>query len=127
MRVFRRRRTLRSLALLALAMQAVLAFAQTHTHSYGFAAAQSLAQRAITSGMCRAAAERPCPPSAPHDDHGQCSICGALSLAGAALPQTPPPLPLIHAPLAAPPPTSAVALVEGVSSVHFWARAPPLA
>ncbi len=125
MRVFRRRRTLGLVALLAIALQGVLALAQTHTHTYGFARGEGLAQRAITHGMCRADAAHKCPPSAPHDDH--CSICGALSLAGAALPQTPPPLPLIHAPLGAPPPIRAAALVEDISTVHFQARAPPLA
>ncbi len=126
MRVFRRRQTLRIAALLALAMQVVLAFAQTHTHSYGFAGSRVLAQRAITFGMCRADAAHPCPP-APHDDHEQCSICGALSLAGSALLYAPLALPLVHAPMGAPPPVRAVALVQGVSTVHFQARAPPRA
>jgi hypothetical protein len=125
MRVFRRRHTLRLAALLAFAMQVVLAFAQTHTHSYGFAGSQALAQRAITYGMCRVDAAHRCPPPAPHDDHGQCSICGALSLAGSALLYAPPALPLVHAPMGAPPPVRAVALVRGVSTVHFQARAPP--
>jgi hypothetical protein len=127
MRVFRRRQTLGLVALLALAMQVVLAFAETHTHTYGFAHAEGLAHRAITYGMCRADLGRPCPPPAQHDDHGQCSICGALSLAGAALPQAPPPLPLGLVPLGTPLAIPAVALVQGISTVHFQARAPPLA
>jgi len=115
------------LTLLAIAMQVVLAFAETHSHTYAAAGTQALAQRAITYGMCRVDAERPCPPPPLHDDHGQCAICGALSLAGSALLQVAPPLPLTHVPIGVPPPIRAAALVEGVSTVHFQARAPPRA
>jgi len=82
MRVFRRRSSLGFLVLLAFAMQAVLAFAQTHTHAHSFAVAGKLATRALTYGACSPRAQHPCPPSAPHDD-GNCPVCGAVTLATA--------------------------------------------
>ena len=62
MRFFRRRSSLGFLALLAVAMQAVLAFADTHAHSHTQAVAGKLAMRAITFGACAPRAQHPCAP-----------------------------------------------------------------
>lgn len=126
MRVLRHRHTLGLVALLALAMQALLALAHTHAHGHAIAGADGLAKRAITYGICRVD-ERPCPPSAPHDDHTRCPLCWSMSLASAAVLHAPPALPLSHPRIAAPPPMRAAALVVGAPTVHFQARAPPLA
>ena len=88
MRVFRRRSSLGFLVLLAFAMQAVLAFAgRTRTHIPKRSRAQ-LATRAITYGACAVRAQHPCPPSAPHDDRGNCPICWSVNLATAAILQS---------------------------------------
>jgi hypothetical protein len=125
MRVLRHRHTLGLIALLALAMQAVLALAHTHTHRV--TAGSELATRAITYGMCRVGAERQCPPPAPHDDHAKCPLCWSMSLASAAVPTAPPAIALIHPRVEAPLPVRIAARVQGVSSVQFQARAPPRA
>jgi hypothetical protein len=125
MRVLRQRHTLGLVTLLALAMQVVLALANTHTHKVS--AAGQLATRAITYGMCRVDAERPCPPPAPHDDHSKCPLCWAMGLASAAVLSAPPAIPLIHSRLALPPPVRTAAATLRISTVQFQARAPPRA
>ncbi len=125
MRVLRRRNSLGLVGLLALAMQAALVLAHTHVHTYVAAASEGLAQRAVTYGMCRAGAEQPCSPQAPHDDHGKCPICVSLSLASAAVLDAPPVTPLPTLKFATLAPVHVIASVRGVSSVHFQARAPP--
>lgn len=125
MRVFRRRQTLGFLALLAVAMQGLLAFAHTHVHSPAALRSASLATRAITYGMCRADAERPCPPPARKDDHAGCSLCLAMSLGAAAVLQSPPTLPFAHQPMDLRAPVLATARTQGGESFHFQARAPP--
>ncbi len=125
MRVLRRRNSLGLVGLLALAMQAALVLAQTHVHTYIATASEGLAQRAVTYGMCRVQAERPCSPQAPHDDHGKCPICVSLSLASAAVLDAPPVIPLPALKFAMLAPVRAAESVRGVSSVHFQARAPP--
>jgi hypothetical protein len=127
MRAFRRRHSLGIVALLALALQAALAFAHTHAHTYAVSGSDGLAQRAITYGMCRAQAERPCAPQAPQHDHAKCPICWSMSLASAAVPHAPPSIPLRHPEIAVLAPAPAAAPVRGVSSVQFQARAPPRA
>jgi hypothetical protein len=126
MRVFRRRFSLGFLALLAFAMQAVLAFAQTHSHAHSQAVAGQLATRAITYGACAVRAQHPCPPSAPHDDPSNCPICWSVSLATAAIINQPPAVLAPPARLAAPEPARAVHVLGGDDSVHFQARAPPV-
>jgi hypothetical protein len=127
MRVFRRRSSLGFLALLAFAMQAVLALAQTHAHAHASAAAAGpLAMRAITFGACAPRAEHPCAPSVPRDDGGNCPICWSVNLATAAILHQPPVVPTPPARFAAPEPVNAVHALTGGESVHFQARAPPL-
>ncbi len=125
MRVFRHRHTLGFTALLALAMQVALVFANTHVHTASLQRGDGIAARAITFGLCRADAGRPCPPPARHDDT-KCSICWQIGLAGAAVLSLPPPLPMRQPQIEAPPPPRTVALAQGGESVHFQARAPPL-
>jgi hypothetical protein len=124
MRVFRRRSSLGFLALLAFAMQAVLVFAQTHTHAHMSAVAGKLATRAITYGACIPRAQQPCAPSVPHDD-GNCQICWSVNLATAAILHKPPVVPTPPARFAAPEPVKAVHALAGGESVYFQARAPP--
>jgi len=127
MRVFRRRYPFGFLALLALVVQAVVAFAHTHTHTSVLARADDLAARAITYGMCRASADQPCPPQAPHHDESNCPICWSLSMASAAVLQAPPAIPLRYTQVGRPAPAHTVARLIGSTTVHFQARAPPLA
>lgn len=127
MRVFRRRQSLGFVALLALALQAALAFGHTHAHSYAVSDAEGLAQRAVTYGMCRAVAERPCPPQVPHDDHAKCPICWSMSQASSTVLAVPPAMPLRHPKVVMLAPAPTAAPVRGVLSVHFQARAPPRA
>jgi hypothetical protein len=128
MRVFRRRHTLGCVALVALAMQVALAFAHTHVHTKP-SARESLAARAITFGLCRQSDERPCPrpPSAPHEDHAQCSICVAVSHAGAAVLDAAPGILLRHPAGDTPVSHRTAAQVDGTATVQFQARAPPCA
>ncbi len=127
MRLLRHRHTLGILALLALAMQAVLAVAHTHAHTNAFADATHLSKRAITYGMCRVGAERPCPPPAPHDDHSKCPLCWSMGVASAAVLATPPAIALIYPRVELLPPVCTAMATPGVSTVHFQARAPPIA
>lgn len=127
MQVFRRRHMLRGVALLALVMPALLAFAHTHTHnhSFSFAGANDLPKRAITYGMCPESAEHACPTPAPHDDHGTCTLCLLISLASAAVDNAPPTVALIRLPIETPPPIRTAEAAPRISTVHFQARAPP--
>ncbi len=125
MRVFRRHSSLGLLALLAVAMPAVLAFADTHTHAHSTAVVGKLATRAITYGACAARAQQPCPPSAPHEDRGKCPICWSVNLATAAILHQPPVVPIPPARFAASEPVPALPVLGGDESVHFQARAPP--
>lgn len=126
MRVFRRRSSLGFLALLAVAMQAVLAFADTHTHAHSTVVAGKLATRAITYGACAARAQHPCAPSAPHNDRGNCPICWSVNLATAGILHQLPAVPTPPARFAAPEPVRALPVLGGDESVHFQARAPPV-
>jgi uncharacterized paraquat-inducible protein A len=123
MRFFRRRSSLGFLALLAVAMQAVLAFAETHVHSQ--AVVDKLATRAVTYGACAPRALHPCAPSTPHDDRGNCPVCGAVNLATAAILDQPPAVLTPPARFPAPAPVRVIHAVGGDDSVHFQARAPP--
>jgi hypothetical protein len=123
MRFFRRRSSLGFLALLAVAMQAVLAFAETHVHSQ--AVVDKLATRAVTYGACAPRALHPCAPSTPHDDRGNCPVCGAVNLATAAILDQPPAVLTPPARFPAPALVRVIHAVGGDDSVHFQARAPP--
>ena len=125
MRFFRRRSSLGFLTLLAFAMQAVLAFAETHAHTHSQMVAGKLATRAITYGACSQRAQHPCAPSVPHDDRGNCPICWSVNLATAAILNQPPVVLTPPLRFSAPEPVPAVDAVAGVDSVHFQARAPP--
>jgi uncharacterized paraquat-inducible protein A len=125
MRFFRRRSSLGFLALLAVAMQAVLAFAETHAHVHSQAVVDKLATRAVTYGACAPRALHPCAPSTPHDDRGNCPVCGAVNLATAAILDQPPAVLTPPARFPAPAPVRVIHAVGGDDSVHFQARAPP--
>jgi hypothetical protein len=125
MRVLRRRFSLGLLALLAVAMQMVLAFADTHAHAHSPIAGK-LATRAITYGACAVRAQHPCPPTTPHDDRGNCPICWSVNLASTAILQQPPALPVPPARFVVPPPAPALPVLAGDKSVNFQARAPPV-
>ena len=139
MRIFRHRHMQVFVALLAFAMQAVLAFADTHTHgtprSFAMlhaaaqhAAAQhadgSLTTRAVTYGLCRVGPGKACPAPAQDDDRN-CPLCASLALAGTAVLGVPPPLPVRDVVIAPPAPALAAALALDGATVHFQARAPP--
>ena len=125
MRFFRRRSSLGFLALLAVAMQAVLACAETHAHVHSQAVVGKLATRAVTYGACAPRALHPCAPSTPHDDRGNCPVCGAVNLATAAILDQPPAVLTPPARVPAPAPIRVIQAVGGDDSVHFQARAPP--
>jgi hypothetical protein len=126
MRFLRGRSALAGLALLAFAMQAVLALALTHAHTHRHAGiAGGLETRAITYGACRANAQRPCPLPVPHDDDGKCPICWSMTQAGSAVLHHPPVISFQHLQIEAPPPARVVAVANGKETVHFQARAPP--
>jgi hypothetical protein len=125
MRVFRRRLSLGCLALLATAMQVVLAVAHTHAHTHFQTGAGDLATRAITFGACHAGSEQPCIPSCPHDDRAKCTMCLSVSLASAAVLNAPPAVPVLPQRITAPLPFQVRTFVCGGESVHFQARAPP--
>lgn len=126
MRFLRRRSALGCLALLAFAMQAVLALALTHAHTHRHAGfAGGLETRAITYGACRSSAQHPCPLPVPHDDDSNCPICWSVSLATSAVLQQPPVIAVQPLQIDAPPPARVVAVVYGNETVHFQARAPP--
>jgi hypothetical protein len=124
MRILRRRFSLGLLALLAAAAQLALAFADTHTHSHGPIAGK-LATRAITYGAGAVRSQHPCPPTAPHDDRGNCPICWSVNLASTAILHQLPAPPTPPARFAAPPPLPALPTLAGNESVYFQARAPP--
>ena len=126
MRFFRRRSSLGFLALLAVAMPAVLAFAETHAHSHAQAVAGKLAMRAITFGACAPRAQHQCAPSVPHDDGGNCPICWSVNLATAAILHQSPVVPTPPTRFAVPQPVNTVYALAGGESVHFQARAPPV-
>jgi hypothetical protein len=138
MRIFRHRHMQVFIALLAFAMQAVLAFADTHTHGTprSFAslhaaarhatalhAGGSLAMRAVTYGICRADSAQ-CPAPAQDDDRN-CPLCASLALAGTAVLAVPPPLPVRDVIIAPPVPVVLASLALDGETVHFQARAPP--
>jgi hypothetical protein len=137
MRFFRRRSSPGFLALLALAMQLGLVSAQTHSHShaigpghrhiYGLSSGQTLWARNLAASFCHANAQRSCPAPAPAHDHPACPICQAVSLASLSIVQAPPALPPTPARSAILAPQRAVASLRGADTVHFRARAPPIA
>jgi hypothetical protein len=130
MRILRHRHTLALIALLAFAMQGVIAFAHTHVHTSapGPLAAASvkggLAMRAITYGLCRPDAARPCPSPVQHDDRN-CPICWSVNLAGTAVLAVPPVVLLPTAPKSVPAPQRIAALLLDAARTNFQARAPP--
>jgi hypothetical protein len=139
MRIFRHRQMQVFVALLAVAMQAALAFADTHTHGTprSFASLHvaarhatalhadgSLAARAVTYGICRAGSDRQCPSPAQDNDRN-CPLCASLALAGAAVIAVPPPLPVRDVIVAPPAPALLAALALDGETVQFQARAPP--
>lgn len=127
MRVLRHRQFLGCLAMLVFAMQGILAFAHTHTHSYPRVGLERLAARAITYGMCKPGQETPCRPAVPHKDHGKCEICWSMAMASTGVLQ-PPPLIVPREPLfVLIEPDRIARLIGGEAHRHFQARAPPLA
>lgn len=127
MRVLRHRTYLGCFAVFVFAMQLVLAFAQTHTHSLARTGLDRLASRAITYGMCRPNTEKPCPAPARRDDHSKCQLCVSMAMASTGVLQAPPVILPRQPVIAVPGPVRAVALVDDAPFRHFQARAPPLA
>ena len=129
MRIFRHRHTQIVVTLLAFAMQAVLAFADTHTHGaprsvVTLHADGSFATRALTYGLCRVGPGKACPAPVQHDDRN-CPLCASLALAGTGVVGVPPPLPVRDDIIAPPAPALVTALALDGETVHFQARAPP--
>lgn len=128
MRVLRHRHLLGCFAILVLAMQGLMAFAHTHTHSpKAHTGLGQLAARAITYGMCRPGQTKPCTPTAPHKDHGDCAVCWSMAMAGAGM--VPEPLAVLpnHSAAVVVSPVRITGLSDGKPHGHFQARAPPLA
>jgi len=128
MRFFRRRSSPVLLALLAFAMQAGLLLAQMHTHSRLHTRAEGRAwATSIVALACQSIMRPGCPPVAPHDHREDCPVCCSLAVASAAVmpaaPAVAPEIPLF----AALRPVLAVAGLPGTDTVHFQARAPPIA
>jgi hypothetical protein len=125
MRALRRRPALVCLALLALAMQAMLAFAQTHAHTHARRTAD-LESRALTFGACAATSELPCPVPV-RDDDSQCEACSLIALAGSAVLEPPASLPLLAQPYAPLQPARTVGVLGRDAAAPFQARGPPRA
>jgi hypothetical protein len=132
MRALRRRPVLLCLALLALAMQAMLAFAQTHAHTHARArpgtesGTLDLESRAVTFGACAVTSELPCPAPV-RDDDSQCEACSLIALAGSAVLGRPAFL-LLHAqPFASLQPVRTVLVLQRDTASSFHARGPPRA
>jgi hypothetical protein len=133
MRTLRHRPTLTLMALLAFALQAVVAFSHTHSHVPGsFAAAQvksqvrTVAARAMTYGHCRTAAPCTAPAHDQNHDERNCPVCWSASLASAALLGAPPALELPDAARGAPAPQPVAPQCCEARSALFQARAPPI-
>ncbi|MCP4779698.1 MAG: hypothetical protein GY877_02825 [Hyphomicrobium sp.] len=124
MRFFRLRPSLGYLALLALVLQAALAYG--HTHAHESPSVDNLLAQAITHGACAPAERRPCPPVDHRGDDTACAICWSTRVAGSvvlhALPALRPPATAIEAHLHIRPAVRA----RGNDTVYFQARAPPL-
>ena len=128
MRFFRRRSSPALVALLAIAMQAALVLAQTHTHSHVYTAGARAWAQGVASLACRAVvAPRGCPPTVPHNHGDACPMCSSLAAAGTAV------LPAPIAPALLSPRFDVLLPLQGATSfsddatVHFQARAPPIA
>jgi hypothetical protein len=107
-------------ALVAIALQLVLAFGHVHHDAYSHAS-EIAAQTANVADR-----GEPANPAAPHD-HDYCAICAVFSLLAGAQSAAAPALP-------APAVTAAVALIGEPETIHaaelrpaFQSRAPPLA
>lgn len=124
MRALRHHTTLGTIALLAFALQVVLACAHMHAHDDVAAGARDMAARAVTYGMCRAADGRTCPAPAQHDDSG-CPTCWAAGLASFAVLGSPPVAALPTVGFGETLPERETGQLCASSSVHFNARAPP--
>jgi hypothetical protein len=137
MRALRRRPALLCLALLALAMQAMLAFAQTHAHTHArlrpgtgpgtVMGTAGLESRAVTFGACAATSEQRCPAPVRHDDGSHCQACWLIALAGSAVLQPPASLPLLAQPYAPLQPIRTVVVLQRDAAAPFQARGPPRA
>ena len=133
MRSLRRRPALLCLALLALAMQATLAFAQMHAHTHArlrpgtVTSTAGLESRAVTFGACAATSEQPCPAPVRHDDGSHCQACWLIALAGSAVLQPPASLPLLAQPYAPLQPIRTVVVLRRDAAAPFQARGPPRA
>lgn len=125
MRFFRRCSSPGFLALLACAMQLGFVLAQTHSHSD--AAGQRSWARSVAASFCRTSTHRSCPTPAPANDHSNCPVCQAVSLASLSILQAPPALPSTPARVVMPRAQRVVASLHGADTVHFQARAPPIA
>lgn len=120
MRFFRRDRRFVWLALFASTAQLVLTFGHVHLHAIEHHQAAVAA-----AGTCAFHVQSPCPK--PSDDDANCPICNVISLAGTLVPPQPIAIefPKLVANVVAP--RLSIGSFRHSETVHFQARAPPLA
>ncbi len=120
MRFFRRDRRFTWLALFALTAQLVLTFGHVHLHAF-----QHHQAAVAATGTCASHVQSSCPKHS--DDDANCPICNLISLAGTLV--TPQPIavdfPSLVSDVVAP--QFSIGSFRRTETVHFQARAPPLA
>lgn len=122
---FRLRPNFGHVALFALALQAGMVFG--HTHAYKHPSADNHLSLAAAYGACLSAERPHCPP-ADHDDNGKaCAICWSTYLAKSAVLYPPPSLRLPSDAIEAHLPVRSAVSSRRNDTVHFQARAPPVA
>lgn len=119
MRFFRHRPRLGLLALFALAMQAQLSFGHTHAHS--------MDARAANYDHCTPASKPTCPAPGSHDHDSTCAICWTMGLVGSLVLQQSPSVSFLELPDTVPVPLRVAFGQPTIRTIHFRARAPPLA
>jgi hypothetical protein len=119
MRFFRRHRSFIWLGLFALCTQLALSFGHVHLNAVKHYA------DAAASSACGAKTQSPCP--AQDDDEDHCAICWTISIAGTLVVPAAPVVDLPPRERMRVEPLLAVRSLRGTETVHFQARAPPLA
>jgi hypothetical protein len=119
MRFFRRNRRFAWLALFALTAQLALTFGHVHLPGVQHHA------DAIAQGSCGSQTQSPCPADNDADDH--CALCWTISIAGTLVVPAAPVVDLPPHERMRVEPLLSVGSLWGSETVHFQARAPPLA